>query len=704
MSAQVGRGTGSCRLPATGVFGAAADPGAGNRPGARGKPMAESAGADARRRRRNPGASAPTVVTGGNGAALLHGLRGPFDVILSSAQALWRTGLSIEHHGLLGAIRRSSGELLTAVNDLLDAAVIASGRIDLIRSEFNLRDGVADTVAALRPRAEEKGFALSCHVAPDVPNILFGDPGRLRQVVSCLVGNAIRFTERGRIAVGVRTESRSSREAVLHFRVSDTGVGIAPATQAQVFAPFHAGGSEGVGGPLAVAAQVVERMGGRIWADSEVGRGSRFHFTARFGLTDAPVAKFPSVPVEELAAVRAVIINDNPDEQTELRRLLESWGIDFLCVSRGWQGLAEAARAAATGRPCRLALIDANVPDIDAVALAGRFASQAQPPSVVLLAAAGLRGDAARSASAGASAYLSKPIWRAELRDTLCACLAGPPRADRLITRHSLREDREFLLVLLATDRAADRELARSALEGWGHKVVSAATGREALAALAAARFDIAVVDVQLPEPNGLAVAAAVRRDERAAGRRLPLLAITPHDSDQDRQRCLDAGMDACVGGPLCAEGLLEAVHAAARVRPPPRAPAFGEPAPPLPGEAEEVFDPARALEFAGGSQEALDRDLEAFLRNCPVLMAELRRMIDSGDAPAAWRAAHILRTAVAAFATEDVVGAVRMLEDCADRGEMKRAGETLPAVETTMSRLAEALASAIKEHEACRY
>jgi len=669
--------------------------------------MAESAGSGATGRPRDGDGPVPVRDQGGSGASLRHSLRGPVDAILSAAQALWRTGLPVGHHSLPGAIRRSTGDLLTVINDLLDAAAIASGGIELIRNEFNLRDCVADTLAALGPRARQKGFTLAGRVAPDVPNILFGDPGRVRQVASCLLDNAVRFTERGRIALHVRTESQSRGEAVLHFRVSDTGVGIAPETQGRVFAPFHVGGgAEGGGSCLAVAAQVVKRMGGRIWADSEVGRGSRFHFTARFGLTDEPVAKFPSAAVEELAGVRAIVVNDNPTEQEGLRRLLESWGIECLSVSRGWRGLAEAARAAASGQACRLALIDANIPDIDAAALAGQFADQPDlgEVAVIVLAAAGLRGDAARSASAGAAAYLSKPVARAELRQALCACVAAPPPPDRLITRHSLREDREYLLVLLATDRMVDRELARSALAGWGHKAVCAGTGREALEALESGRFDVVLVDVELPETNGLAVAAEVRRRERAAGGHLPLVGITPHDTDQDRQRCLDAGMDAYVPRPLNAERLLESLHAAAGVAPVGLVSRAGEAGTPLPAVAAGLFDESRAMEVAGGSREALDRDLEAFLRNYPLLLGELRRAIDDGDAPAAWRAAHILRTSLAAFTTENVVAPVRAVEELADRGEIRKAGQALPAVEGTMSRLAEVLTSAMEEHEACRY
>jgi two-component system, sensor histidine kinase and response regulator len=406
-----------------------------------------------------------------------------------------------------------------------------------------------------------------------VPPTVRGDPGRLRQILLNLLGNAIKFTHEGEVVVGVRGESSTPQDVTLHFSVKDTGVGIAQDRQRSVFEPFtQADGSMtrtygGTGLGLSISAQLVRLMGGRIWVESEAGTGSTFHFTARLAPGDAAAAAAVSDPVD-LRDLRALIVDDNVTNRRLLEQMLVGWRMIPTLASGVREGLAALRAARGAGRPFALVLADVQMPEADGFALAE--AIKREPAiagaALLMLTSAGRPGDAARCRELGVAAYLTKPIKGSELRDAIVsALLLKPDEQDRpLVTRHSIREARLSGRVLLIEDNPVNQLMARRLLEKRGHTVVLANNGREALAILdeaAGVRFDCVIMDVQMPEMNGFECTALIRERERRTGSHLPIIAMTAHAMKGDEARCLAAGMDAYLSKPIQPDELFEVVE-----------------------------------------------------------------------------------------------------------------------------------------------
>jgi two-component system sensor histidine kinase/response regulator len=586
------------------------------------------------------------------------------------------------------------------------------GKLELDSIDFSLRNSLEDTIKTLAVRAHKKGLELACHIRANVPDALVGDPGRLCQIVVNLAGNAIKFTEHGEVVVHVETGSKIENQVYLHVAVTDTGIGIPPEKQQLIFEAFTQADSSttrhfgGTGLGLTISSQLVAMMGGRIWVESEVGKGSAFHFTAVFRRQTGATVE-PTIEPEDLKHLPVLVVDDNATNRRILEEVLTNWGMEAIIVASGRAALAEMERAAGVGKPIPLALLDAMMPEMDGFDLAEQIKQRPglARATIMMLSSAGQRGDAARCRELGIAAYLTKPIKQSDLLDSILTVLhrtSAKARTPSVQPQHSLPETQRRLRILLAEDNAINQRLAITILEKRGHAVAVACNGKETLAVSEKETFDLILMDVQMPEMDGFEATKAIRGREALARQtpnsqasfRVPIIAMTAHAMKGDRERCLDAGMDAYVSKPIEARKLFEVIES---VFAPPAEQRKGTPSEESP---EAVFDRSAVLDRVEGDIKLLHEILGLFFDEIPGLMSAIQEPVARGDAQALERAAHTLKGCVGTFGAKRAYDLALALETMGRGGNLAGAQDTYAKLEAEIARLIGALA-AFKEDNA---
>lgn len=637
-------------------------------------------------------------------ANISHELRTPMNAIIGMTELALDEPLGPDAREYLQTVKDSADILLRLLNDILDFSRIEAGKFNLDNTSFGLRHTLDDTIKALSARASEKGLEVALDVANDVPDALWGDPVRLRQIVTNLVGNAVKFTEKGEIVVTVRVESKFSDEVVLHTMVRDTGIGISAEDQQRIFAPFTQADASttrhfsGTGLGLAISQELTGMMGGRLWVESELGAGSRFHFTARFGIDRTQEQSAEGVPlsVGRLNGMPVLVVDDNEANRRILAETLRHWSMRPAVVPDGQTALRRLRESAEAGEPFPLVLVDALMPGIDGFELAEQIQedSRLAKATILMLSSADRQLFSQRGRHMDIAAVVEKPVSQSKLLEAITAALNGVPDKGRTVAEPPAGQETRRFKILLAEDTPANQKMVTAILRKRGHTVAVAQNGREAVDLFKQDCFDAILMDVQMPTMDGLQATGVIRSMERSRRTRTPIVAMTAHAMKGDRERCLASGMDAYLSKPIDARKLLELIEDLTL------APGFQRDDMNVQNGAScdsdhgpPVYDRDAALRRLGGDEELFRQMIQFFAEDSPGLLEEIEVGLRDRNAELVMRSAHSLKGLAANFGGQATIDAAKHLEDVGRGGNLTGAEAALETLRNEVVRLNEALA-----------
>ena len=645
-----------------------------------------------------------------------HEIRTPMNGVLAMLELLQHTQLDGEQNSMVEVVRDSASSLLKIIDDILDFSKIEAGKVELESNPIEVREWLGDAVRTLGIRAHAKRIELAFEIDDAVPQFVMGDGLRLRQVILNLVGNAIKFTEKGEVAVSVRVESEDHERITLHFAVLDTGIGISLEHLSKVFEAFEQADTSmtrrfgGTGLGLSISSRLVSLMGGRIWVQSQLGVGSTFHFLVPFSKSVAlPAPRVSSNDLQVLSGMRVLIVDDNDTNRRILLRMCQNWRMNPVAVANAADALEQLRHASETGPPFDLVLTDASMPDVDGFTLASHIHQDNKISSVVVMMLTSL-DQAATSKDLerlGIRSFLVKPVKQSDLLDAIMLAMDGrrtdsPAPADTQqapITLPPLR-------ILLAEDSLANQKLAIGLLKRWGHSTTVANNGAEAVDLAAQGGFDVILMDIQMPVMDGMEATALIRQEQSRTGQHVPIIAMTAHAMKGDKERCLASGMDAYVSKPVRPNDLLAAMTPFFQEnapRPVPVAPkalaAAGTPAkapgPDVPEDARIDWKIARATVLE--DEDLLREIVDAFLSEADSLASELSAAITSADLRAVNRLAHTLKSNLRTFGVP-CADDLQSIEQAAKAGNLEPVKSLWPAVRPLMANVVEQMTRFLNE------